>query len=98
MLDKKPYEIHISASRRPMQQSPPVLALGCCVRAVLNEEPCEIHISASRRLMQQSPAVLVLGCRTCTMLDEEPGKIRMPCKIRMDVKWLKQPRCLMKRS
>ena len=46
-----------------MQQSRPVIALGCRVGAMLDEELGQIHMTPFERPMQRSCPVISLGCR-----------------------------------
>ena len=60
-----------------MQRCGPVLALGCCVGAALDEEPGHIHINPFGCRMQGCGPILALGCCVGAVLDEEPGHIHI---------------------
>ena len=60
-----------------MQRCGPILALGNCVGAVLDEEPGHIHMTPFGCPIQRCGPVLALGNCVGAVLDEELGHIHM---------------------
>ena len=65
---------------RVMQWCRPILALGCCVGAVLDEEAGRIYMILDGRPMQRSRPFLALGCHVGAVLDEEADRYIWPTR------------------